>query len=111
MRSPRAGETPRPAARHPPPPRRPANAVELAAVIDRPDALAARVEAARPVVGHRIGGPAVPQLFDDRHEFLAAPVTVGMADLAVAAVIPRRRGQPRGDDVPGGAAVADVVDR
>ena len=34
-----------------------------------------------------------------------------MADLAGAAEIARRGGEPRGDDVPGGAAVADVVDR
>ena len=63
------------------------------------------------VVDDRVRRPAVPQRLDHGHELLAAGIAVGVADLARAAVIARRRREPRGHDVPGGAAVADMVDR
>ena len=80
-------------------------------MIDRSDAVVARVDPGGPVVDDRVGGPAVPKGLHDLHELLAAGIAVGVADLTGAAVILRRGREPRGHDVPGGAAIADVVDR
>ena len=73
---------------------RPGDLIEIAAVVDRPDAVGPGVNAARPVIDDRIRGPAVPQRLGHRHELLAARVAVLVADLAGAAEIARRRGQP-----------------
>src|SRR4051812_46013897 len=64
--------------------------VELAAMVDRPDAVVMRIKTARAVVGDRVFGPAVPQRLDDGHELFAAAIAIGMADLAGAAEIARR---------------------
>src|SRR4051812_4547196 len=74
---------------------RPGDLVEIAAVVDRPDALRSRVLAARPVVDDRIGGPAVPERLDDGHELFAPGIAVGVADLTGSAEIARRRREPR----------------
>ena len=85
--------------------------VEITAVVDRPNAVRARINPAGAVVDHRVGRPAVPQGLHHLHELLAASIAVGVAHLAGAAVVFRRGREPGGDDVPGRAAVADVVDR
>ena len=89
----------------------PSHGIMITAMIDRSNALAPRIEAAGPVIDHGIRGPAVPQLIHHLHEFLTTRVPIGVADLACAAVIFCRSGQPRGHDVPCSAAVADVIDR
>ncbi len=80
-------------------------------MLDRPNAVRSRIDSRGSVVDHRVGRPAVPQGLHHRHELFAASVAVGVAHLAGAAVILRRGREPRGDDVPGRATVADVVDR
>ncbi len=90
---------------------RPGDTVELAAMIDRADAVRPRVPSGGAVVEHRVLAPAVPQSVHDGHEFLGAGIAVLVADLAGIAEIARRRRQPRGHDVPAGPPVADMVDR
>ena len=72
---------------------------------------ASGVAPAGAIVDHRVLGPAVPQPLDHRHELFALGVAVVVADLAGAAEVARRRRQPRRDDVPADAAVADVIER
>ena len=80
-------------------------------MVDRTYAVRPRIAPAGAVVDHRIVGPAVPQRFDHGHELLAAVVAVGVAHLALAAKIIRRRRKPRRDDVPAHTAIADVIQR
>ena len=84
--------------------------VIVAAVVDRPDAVGSRVMPAEAVIDDRVLGPAVPQRLDHGHELLAPGIARGVGHLAGAAKVARRRGQPRGDDVPGDAPVADVIE-
>src|SRR6202035_43741 len=83
--------------------------VKVAAVVDWPNLVRPGIEPAGPVIDDGIRCPAVPQRFDHGHELLAAGIAVTVAHLAHAAKVARRRGQPRGDDVPGDAPIADVI--
>ena len=55
--------------------------------------------------------PAIPQAKHDAGEFARAVVAVGVRDMAVAVEVQRFGGGERGDEVPAGAAVADLVER
>ena len=90
---------------------RPRDGIEIAAVLDRPDAVWLCVKTGGAIVDHGVGRPTVPEVFHHLHELFTAGIAVGMADLAAAAVVLRRGGEPRRHDIPGGAALADVIDR
>ena len=82
---------------------------DVAPMIDRPNALTSRIDAAGPAVENRIRRPAVPQFGHHRHEFVATGVAIGVAYCSGAAIILGRGCKPGGHDVPGRAAVADVI--
>jgi hypothetical protein len=63
-----------------------------------------------PVIDDAVG-PTVPQRLDDGHELLGPGIAIRMAQLPGAAKVARSRGKPRSNNVPGHAAVADVVKR
>src|SRR5262249_56939967 len=90
---------------------RPGHLVVLARVVDRSDAVRPRITTALPVVDHRVIGPAVPQRLDHGHELLPAGIAVCVAHLARTAEVACCRGEPRCDDVPAHATVADMVQR
>src|SRR5712691_3470995 len=86
---------------------RPGHLVVLALVVDRPDAVGLGIAPAVAVIDDRVLRPAVPQRLDHGHEFLAAGVALSVGHLAGVAVVAGGGREPRGDDVPGHAAVAD----
>ena len=90
---------------------RPGDLVEVAGVVDRPDAVRARVDPALPVVQHGIRRPAVPQALRDLQELLRPGIAFRVADLAGVAVVGGRRRRPGGDDVPADPAAADEIQR
>jgi hypothetical protein len=68
-------------------------------------------DAARLVVPPRIVCPAIPKTGDDSLELARPPVAFIMLDMLGQPEIGRRIGIGGGDDIPSGAAIADVVER
>ena len=68
-------------------------------------------DAARLVVPPRIVCPAVPKTGDDSLELARPPVAFIVLDMLGQPEIERRIGIGGGDDIPSGAAIADVVER
>src|SRR5215469_16827516 len=90
---------------------RPLDLKEPALVVERPDLAVIDIYAARLVGDQRPVLPAIPQPLDHIDELLGALVTQLVVHLAVEIEIERRLRPRAGDDVPRGAALADVVDR
>jgi hypothetical protein len=84
---------------------------EPALVVERPDLAVIDVDRARLVGDQRPVFPAIPQPLDHIDELLRALVTQLVVHLTVEVEIKRRLRARAGDDVPGGTALADVVDR
>src|SRR6516225_9607587 len=90
---------------------RPLDLKEPALVVERPDLAVIDVDRARLVGDQRPVFPAIPQPLDHIDELLGALVTQLVVHLTVEVEIERRLRPRTGDDVPGGAALADMVDR
>src|ERR1700733_16145820 len=68
-------------------------------------------DAARLVMPPRIVRPAVPKTCNDRVEFTRPPVAFVMLNMAGQPEIESRVGVGGRDDIPSGAAIADMVER
>ena len=83
----------------------------LALVIEHMHLLRIEEDAALGIADEGIVGKAVPQAGDDIVEFPRALIALAMLDMLVEAEIQRCVRVGRGDDVPAGAAAADMVER
>jgi hypothetical protein len=90
---------------------RPLDPKEPALVVERPDLAVIDIDPACLVGDQCSVFPAIPQPLDHIDELLGALVTQLVVHLTVEAEIERRLRPRAGDDVPSGAALADVIDR
>ena len=90
---------------------RPAHLEEPAVVVQRAHLVGIDVPAGGLVGDDRAVLPAIPQPADDIDEFVGARVAQFVLDVFVEIEVQRGLGVGTGDDVPCGAAAADVVDR
>src|SRR5215469_11010403 len=90
---------------------RPLDLKEPAFVVERPNLTVIDIDPASLVGDQRPVFPTIPQPVDDIDELLGALIAQLVVHLAVEVEVERRLWPRAGDDVPGGAALADVVDR
>jgi hypothetical protein len=90
---------------------RPAHREELALVVESVHAGRIEIDAAFDVADKGVFGEAVPEAGDDIVELAGAAVALAVIHMLGHAEIERGVGVRRGDEVPPGPAVADVVER
>ena len=90
---------------------RPLDLKEPALVVERPDLAVINIDRAGLVRDQRPVLPAIPQPAHDIDKLVGALIAQLMVHLVFEAEVERRLRARAGDDVPGGAALADVVDR
>ena len=88
----------------------PANVELRAAMFDNPNPGGVDVDAGVAIGQHSVGCPAVPELASHGDELLGPLVAVGVIQESAAAEVLTGERVRRGDDVPAGAAVGQVVE-
>ena len=84
---------------------------EFALVVERMHLVGIEEHAAVDVTDEGVIGPGVPEASDDVVELARAAITLAVLHVLFEAEVQRGIGVGRGDDVPAGAAAAEVVER
>ena len=88
----------------------PANVELRAVVLDHTNSAGVDVDSALPVGDHGVGRPAVPELARHGDELLGPLIAVGVVEKPAAAEVLAGERVRRGDHVPAGAAVGQMVE-